>query len=165
MLSLCPHWHSKKIFPAVYQSSSHPRTITISPHWWHSRTMRSGSRSQQLLMRDPPFSLVQCPFKRAAGMKISAFVLVRTLLGRGTTHSNEERSSVTDYLATLTTTIRKSTVTRFTQLTLLLLLTVSSALHPIAWYLNTYCAGTIILNFLNISSKSTKDCVLAGVDF
>jgi hypothetical protein len=53
----------------------------------------------------PLSRLFNAPLRVRAGMKISA--LVRTLLGRGTTYTNEDRSSVTDYLTTPTTTIRK----------------------------------------------------------
>ena len=92
-------------------------------------------------------------------------MLVKTFLEQGTTHTDKEHSNAPDYLAILATTIKNPNVTSFTQLNLLPLLTVSSGLHPIAWYLNTYRKKTISLNFLNVSFKSTKDCVLARVDF
>jgi hypothetical protein len=108
--------------------------------------------------------LFQCLSETVDQNEDSALVLVRTFLGRCTAHSNEEHSSATDYLATLTTA-KKPNVIGFTQLNLLPLLKLSSALHPMAWYLNPYHKGTINLNFLNISFKYTKDCMLAGGDF
>jgi len=96
MVNSCPHWHSKKGFPSIYQSCSHPRTITISPHLEHSRTTRSGSIFQQRFMRVPPLSLVLKSLQELGPS-------YQTFLQRTTTHTAEERNSIMSYLLRLTT--------------------------------------------------------------
>src|SRR5918997_1396236 len=59
-------------------------------------------------MRDPLAHLFHCPLRGRAGTKISALVFARTFLEKGTTHTNEERSSLTEHLATPTAAIRKT---------------------------------------------------------
>jgi hypothetical protein len=157
MVNSCPHWHSKKGFPSIYQSCSHPRTITISPHLEHSRTTRSGSIFQQRFMRVPPS--LACSKVPSRARPFLPDLLTKNYYSYCRRAKQHHELPPSPYNA------EKDQRYSLHPLTLLPLLIVSTALDRPLWYLSTYRKATIFLTFLSFTSQSTIDRALARADF